>query len=158
MNPSTPATLSPETPAEPISEAAKQSAAAIREGCQKPLRFSTPERDWIVIEIQRAITAARGQDAQRIAELTKERDTHASELALIRGYCVKVCNTQKTAEEHVRTIDMLENIKSHLRIFDGGPAYYANTLTCELIARLAARHAAGTTEPRDRPHGGEPTT
>lgn len=67
MSPSTPETPSPETPAEPISEAAKEATQHYIPS-QAWQALSDEQKNAAALPIQRAITAARGQDVQRIAE------------------------------------------------------------------------------------------
>lgn len=86
MNPSTPVTPSPETPApqpgEAISAEAKQAAnlcanhvetGIIYEVGATRIQYVKEVFSWF---IQRAITTARAADAQRIAELERERNEH----------------------------------------------------------------------------------
>lgn len=77
MNPSTPATPSPETPApqpgEVISAEAQQAASELHQRIPS-LPITKADEDQLAKIIQRAITTARAADAQRIAELERERN------------------------------------------------------------------------------------
>lgn len=102
MNPSTPATPSPETPVpqpgDPISADVQQLArdAALSLGVSSDGRYYST--------ILSAITAARSADAQRIAELRRERDKANSERSRYRADVEMAFNKTEALNKENRTL------------------------------------------------------
>lgn len=144
MNPSIPATPSTAPspapqPGEPISAEARQAATEAFENMPRHQEYEEYE-DWklravdqIAPDIQRAITTARAADAQRIAELERERDAQKGRIYRLEREAIETRDLCELTPQEDALIQDLSQTRTQLRLCEE----HAGTMAKDFDASLA---------------------